>query len=240
MMSLMKKKIFYISLATNAGLAFILFVSYYWLKNSVQTQTINAQKSHQERRKELFEVLPKKHREIIMLGDALIEEGNWSELLKNPKVRNRGVRGDKTIDILKRLRDITEAQPTQIYLYVGSEDLAINRNPVEIMQDYEKILTEIKLNAPGTQVWVQSLLPVNFVKGERLRDNTSIQKLNQKLEALCARFGAKYLNLYATFLLNEQLNDQYTNDGLHLNAKGYQLWAKTITQMLPNKGILMN
>jgi lysophospholipase L1-like esterase len=234
----MKKKLFYASLITNGALALILFISYYYLKNSVQSETQIVKQAHQARRKELFEVLPKQHREIIMLGDGLVEEGNWTELLKNPKIRNRGIRGDMTIDVLKRMRDITEAQPTQLYLYVGAEDLANKRNVIEILQDYEKILTDLKLNSPSTQVWVQSLLPVNFVKGERLRDNATIQAFNQKLEALCSRFGAKYLNLYQQFIYEGQLHDGLTNDGLYLNGKGYRLWAKIINQTLPTRAIL--
>ncbi len=234
----MKNRLFYISLIANAVLAFVLFTAYYILKNSAQSEMANVRKAHQERRKDLFEVLPNEPRETVMLGDALIEEGNWSELLQNPKVRNRGIRGDMTIDITKRLREITEAQPTQIYLYVGSEDLANGRQVAEIMQDYEKILTEIKLQSPATQVWVQSILPTNFMKGERLRDNVTIQAVNQKIEAMCVRFSAKYLNLYPSFMLDSQLNDAYTNDGLHLNAKGYKIWAKLIQQSLPEKSVV--
>lgn len=234
----MKKKIFYASLIANAVLALVLFISYYALKNSNQSELLTANQKHHERKKELFEILPKQHREIVMLGDGLIEEGNWTELMQNPKVRNRGIRGDLTTDILKRVREVAESQPLQIYIYVGGEDIAQGRTQVEILQDYEKILTELKLHAPGTVVWVQSVLPINFGKGERLRDNATIQALNQKLEALCARIGAKYFDLYRHFLLDNQLNHNYTNDGVHLNAKGYQLWAKLLTQNLPNNAIL--
>ncbi len=234
----MKQKLFYASLIANVVLALVLFIAYYVLKNSNQTEILTANKQHHERRKELFEILPKQHREIVMMGDGLIEEANWAELMQNPKIRNRGIRGDMTADLIKRVRDIAEPQPQQIYLYVGGEDIANGRTQIEILQDYEKILTEIKLYAPGTAVWVQSILPINFGKGERLRDNTTIQALNQKLEALCARVGGKYLDLYKHFLLDNQLNHNYTNDGVHLNAKGYKLWAKLLAERLPANAVL--
>lgn len=234
----MKKKFFYASLIANVVLALVLFISYYALKNSNQAEILTANKKHHERRKELFEILPKQHREIVMLGDGLIEEANWAELIQNKKVRNRGIKGDMTPDVLRRVRDVAEPQPTQIYLYVGGEDIANGRSILEILQDYEKILTEIKLQSPGTQILAQSILPVNFGKGERLRNNTTIQAFNQKLEALCARVGAKYFDLYKHFLLDNQLNHNFTNDGVHLNAKGYKLWAKLINQNFPSNAIL--
>jgi len=236
----MKKKIFYLSLITNVVLALVLFSSYYFLKNASQSDRTTTRKAHQERRKELFEILSNQKNEVVMLGDGLIEEGNWSELLQNPKVHNRGIRGDGTADIVKRIREVVEAQPAAIYLYIGGEDLTNGLNPIEILQGYEKILTEIKISSPATRIWAQSILPTNFVKGERTRDNASVQAFNQKIEALCARFGAKYLNLYNSFVLDNQLNGNYTNDGLHLNAKGYQVWAKVIQQNTLSGGTIQN
>jgi hypothetical protein len=44
---------------------------------------------------------------IVFLGDRLIEFGDWKTLLNDSTVINRGIAGDITFGVLKRLDDIT-------------------------------------------------------------------------------------------------------------------------------------
>ena len=50
--------------------------------------------------------------------------GSWSEIFQNPNIKNRGISGDVTEGILYRINEITESQPLQVFLMIGTNDLA--------------------------------------------------------------------------------------------------------------------
>ena len=45
---------------------------------------------------------------IIFLGNSITEMGNWKKVLNDTTVINRGIGGDITYGILRRLKDITD------------------------------------------------------------------------------------------------------------------------------------
>lgn len=66
-----------------------------------------------------FEILPKLNSDVIFLGDSITDKCEWTELLENPNIKNRGISGDTTERILNRLDEIVESKPKQIFLMVG-------------------------------------------------------------------------------------------------------------------------
>ncbi|MGL4621995.1 MAG: GDSL-type esterase/lipase family protein, partial [Chroococcidiopsis sp.] len=53
-----------------------------------------------------FQLAPICNSDIVFLGDSITDECEWSELLENPHVKNRGISGDTTMGVLNRLEDI--------------------------------------------------------------------------------------------------------------------------------------
>ena len=50
--------------------------------------------------------------------------GSWAEFFQNSNIKNRGISGDITEGILYRISEITESQPLQVFLMIGTNDLA--------------------------------------------------------------------------------------------------------------------
>jgi hypothetical protein len=61
--------------------------------------------------------------DIIMLGDSLTEMGIWAELLEGLSVVNRGISGDDSAGVLRRLLEVLGRHPRVICLEIGSNDL---------------------------------------------------------------------------------------------------------------------
>ena len=59
---------------------------------------------------------------------------------------------------------------------------------------------------------------------------TAIPDINRGLKELAERKKLTYIDLYSHFLDKEtgKMNNEYTNDGLHLLGKGYLKWAEII------------
>lgn len=171
--------------------------------------------------------------DIVMLGDSITDEGEWTELLANPSVKNRGISGDTTDGLLARLEPVLKAKPKVILLMIGINDLLNDgKQPEQIEENYKKILTQIQKSTPSTIVFVQSVLPINDLIFGRSCDRKIIQ-VNQLIKSLSETFGYQYIDLFSSFAdKNNQLDAQYTQDGVHLNGKAYQMWAQILLPYL--------
>lgn len=178
----------------------------------------------------IFSQLPNAENEIVFLGDSLTDQGEWAELLKNSHIVNRGISGNTTEGILVRLDEVIESKPKKIFLLIGTNDFWNEGKSVdEVLQRYRTILTEIAQKTPDTKVYLQSILPVNTIDYNPRIDNQKLSEFNPFLEKLAAEFSYQYIDLYPHFLdENQQLNREYTTDGVHLNGKGYILWKNLI------------
>ncbi|MCP2730835.1 GDSL-type esterase/lipase family protein [Limnofasciculus baicalensis] len=194
-------------------------------------RTRNSQISPYHEMRELqFNLLPKSDRAIIFVGDSLTDQGEWGEWLGNANVKNRGISGDTTEGVIARLKEIVEAKPQKIFLMIGTNDIWNEGKSVpEITRNYKIILETIKAQTPNTQVFVQSLLPVNNQEYPIKVDNQDLMAVNRQLEELSKEFAYSYIDLYHK-LANEQnqLDPKYTLDGVHLNGVGYLTWKTVI------------
>lgn len=168
---------------------------------------------------------------IVFLGDSLTDICDWSELLNNNDIINRGISFDTTDGVLNRLSEVTRLNPRKIFIMIGINDIGKGRSTKDIINNYKKILDYIKENSNSTTIYVQSLLPINKDIFKTTTKNEDIINLNKELVKLCNSCGVKYIDLYPLFVVeNNKLNPEYTVSGLHVNGKGYLVWKKAIEQ----------
>ena len=178
-----------------------------------------------------FETLPQSEEEIIFLGDSLTDLCEWSEFFRNARIKNRGICGDTTEGILNRINNIVESKPQKLFLMIGINDLSQGRHVGDLLNSYKLILKTLQEQTPKTKVFIQSLLPVNtksfLNRNPELTDK--VVKINNTLKELAKEFSFQYIDLYSSFLdKNNQLDAQYTSDGVHLNGQGYLIWKDII------------
>jgi lysophospholipase L1-like esterase len=187
-------------------------------------------------RASLFEVLPNTKNEIIFLGDSITDGNNWGEMFQDVRVKNRGISGDVTDGILERLDEVIESRPLKIFLMIGINDLAEGRTEDYVTSKIRRIVGVIKKKSPDTEIYLQSLLPVNkdFGMFKNYTNKTAeILAVNQGLKAFSSHHQITFVDLYSAFVCEgEKLNPKYTNDGLHLTGAGYLAWKSTIDEYI--------
>jgi len=186
----------------------------------------------------LFKLLPHSKKDIIFLGNSITDIGEWSEIWQNKYVKNRGISSDNTFGVLARLPEVIAAKPRMIFIMIGINDIARNTPDAIIISNYNKIIKTIKKGSAKTKVFVQSILPTNnrfkeFTRHQEKQEH--ILHINKALQDICVRENIIYVDLHSRFVDKDgKLDEQYTNDGLHINGPGYILWKS----ILQEKGYL--
>ena len=176
-----------------------------------------------------FEILDESESVIVFLGDSLTDLCEWAEVFENNKIKNRGICGDTTGGVLNRLVNIIESRPKKLFIMIGINDINQGITISSLVNNYKLILESFKYKTPQTKVFIQSLLPVNTRNFQRNQVNHKIIEVNEQLQRLAKEFSFQYINLFSAFLdNNNELDEQYTSDGLHLNGKGYLVWQEII------------
>ena len=149
------------------------------------------------------------------------------------KIINRGIIGDDSRGISKRLNQILPYNPSKIFFECGTNDLSHGWTVERIFQGVVNVIETIRTTCPQTKLYVQSLLPLNekvgvwkLLKG---KDDMIIQ-LNEKLKEYCNDNNLVFIDLYHPLLgVNaKEMHADYCRDGLHLSNKGYEVWANII------------
>ena len=182
-----------------------------------------------------YSILPDSKGEIIFLGNRFIEEANWSELLENPKVKNRGIAGDNAEGILKRLDEVLSSKPAKIFMLLGLDELRSGKNADDIIKAYQKIIDKTQKDSPKTKVYIHSLSPIRYDQTKIPVKNEDIIVLNGQLEKLAEKNKATFIDIFSAFVgdqKTQELKPEYTNNGIHLNAQAYIRWKALLEKIL--------
>lgn len=216
-----------------AGTLLFLFPLLIHAQSTVTNQrlfdTIPFVPDHYPRRIAQFEKEPVVTGKIIFLGNSITEGGKWAELTGDPTVINRGISGDITFGVLKRMRDITRRQPSKLFILIGINDIGKDIPDAVIADNYRKIIREVQTQSPATKIYVQSILPVNpDYPGfpQHYDKQAHVVHTNQLLRQVAKSMHCRFVNIAPLFMDSQKRMDKkYTIDGLHLNTAGYQKWV---------------
>ncbi|HEY8734775.1 MAG TPA: GDSL-type esterase/lipase family protein [Puia sp.] len=192
---------------------------------------------HYPQRIAVFEKEPITSNRIIMLGNSITEMGNWKKMMNDSTVINRGIGGDVSFGVLKRLDDIIKRQPSKIFLLIGINDIGRDIPDTVIAENIRKIVMLLNAGTPSTKIYVQSILPVNpDVTGfpQHYDKQQHILNTNRMIMHIAKQLNVPYVNIHDLFTdAKGRLDTKYTSDGLHLNpmANGYEIWIAFLRKL---------
>ncbi len=168
--------------------------------------------------------MPVDNNSIVLLGDSQTQFFEVPRYYKNKNIRNRGVSGDRTDQVLDRLGEITFGKPKKIFIEIGVNDLLQGISVEITFKNINLIISGIEKDSPETKIYVQNILPteehLQFFSQNGVLVLPLIKILNEQILALCIMKNITHINLFDGFYLNNGLNPRYDcGDGLHLNHK---------------------
>lgn len=184
-----------------------------------------------------FKKEPLEFGEIVFIGNSITEGGrDWSARFGLDNLRNRGIAGDVTDGVLKRLDEIIYFKPKAVFILIGINDLfsihhkednpalhyiKVVPSPEYIGKNILKIAKRIHRKSPATKIYVRTLLPSRrqYLKEDILTVNRMIKKNETKGYYEVIDLYSEFVDTYG------ELSKEFTKDGVHLNDNGYEKWV---------------
>ncbi|MBK7653497.1 MAG: G-D-S-L family lipolytic protein [Flammeovirgaceae bacterium] len=171
---------------------------------------------------------------ILFTGSSSIRF--WKSLKSDfPAINtlNNGFGGSEMTDLLYYADQlIIKYNPKEIFIYEGDNDLNSGKKVSEILQAANQLLTLIRERLPkNVKVFFISAKPsiARWALKEKYLD------YNRQLEAWTKTEKRVYFVDVWALLVDAQgevWKDIFIADGLHLNEKGYKIWADAIKKFL--------
>lgn len=153
--------------------------------------------------------------DVVFLGDSLTDGCDLSLYYPEYTTLNRGIGGDTTIGLEKRLDvSVYAVQPKVVVMLIGANNCST------MFDNYENILISLKENLPESKIILVSLTSMGGTWG---KNNNLAAFNNVKIKALSEKYDFEFVDVY-TPLLNFETNEiyeEYTSDGGHLTHEGY-------------------
>jgi lysophospholipase L1-like esterase len=171
---------------------------------------------------------------LLFTGSSSIRM--WTDMKSYfPKhnIINRGFGGSQTADLIHYFDQlILPYSPKKIFIYEGDNDINSGKTPAEILEANDMLLVLIRDK-------VSKNVPVYFITPKpsvaRWSKKSTYEDYNKMLSTWAGtRKGVTVVDVWTPMLDDKGVvfQDLFLADNLHMNKKGYDIWAKAIAPYL--------
>lgn len=178
---------------------------------------LNTIKQRIEYKKQYFNQIE----EITFIGHSILDQWNISHIHVSA-VNNLAISGISTREYIDFILDngFISSLGKKVVLMIGTNDIVkANWTNQSVLSDIQELISKIYKIKPDVEIYFLEITPTALRAD---RNNEKILQLNKLLKDNL--INIKWVDLYSVF------SDKYgkldlalSNDGLHLNAKGYEL-----------------
>lgn len=206
------------------------------LSSSISSLNSDINEEKENYQKEISEI-KKNYTNYLFLGDSITDYYDLNKYFEDLPVVNSGVSGNTTQDILDDMKNrVYDYNPSKVFLLIGTNDLNHDISVEKIVSNIEKIVSDINNHEKQADIYIESVYPVNDNLDEDVvddRNNEDIMEINNKVKEYCDKNDYTYINLYDILLDDDNnFNEEYTDDGLHPNSRGYEVITEELKKYL--------
>lgn len=143
----------------------------------------------------------------------------------------RGFGGSNMNDLLHYSdRIVLKYNPRAVVIYEGDNDTAQEIHPLQIKAKFLEFVAKLKKQNKDVRIYVITVKP--SIKRLNIWDKAAAT--NSIFKSLCDEDDNMYYVDTASALLEngKPRNDIFIKDDLHLNSKGYDLWAEAVKKVV--------
>lgn len=217
------------------------------LKSEYDKKIQDLQKENDELRKQYIKNIPRQSTEIgwinslkslkinadvCFIGDSITCNGRFEDYFSDKTVCNLGRGGDLILGITERLNMVEAVNAKQIFIMGGINNLLAGGSADSIYGNYEVLLKQIIEKFPNSEIYVQSILPIN----QSICKNTTndiVKQSNKKIQELCEQMNITYIDLYSLYVSDDDnLSNLISKDGIHIMEESYETWYMQIEKYI--------
>jgi len=169
---------------------------------------------------------------VLFAGSSSIRMWCTREHFPDVPVVNRGFGGSHISDIIHFMEGtVLRYKPKAIVFYAGDNDVAGGKSAERISDDYRKFVELVHARLPDVHVVFITIKP----SASRWSLWPEMRKANELIRDYCRQDERLFFADLATPLLGPDGKpnpDLFLNDRLHLNARGYAVWSRTLRPVL--------
>ena len=170
---------------------------------------------------------------IVFVGSSSIRLWKLKESFPNLATSNHGFGGSQMADSVHFFeRVVTPVHPAMIVIYAGDNDLAQGKSPQAVAKDFQQFAAKVKDQLPDCRRVIYVAVKPS-VKRWALVDK--MKETNQLIQTVCGTDPRlEFLDIWQPMLNadGQPRPDLLVEDGLHMNAAGYQIWNEALQPLL--------
>jgi len=175
---------------------------------------------------------PPPHGGIVFVGSSSIVAWSLEPSFPGYPVLNRGLGGSQishAIHFLDRL--VFPYEPSVVVLYAGDNDVASGKTPERVIEDYRKFVRSLHGRMPECRIVFIAIKPslARWAFVDQMREaNQKVAKFSESDDRLF------YADIDTPMIGRDALPrpELYAEDGLHMTAKGYEVWSSVLEPIL--------
>ena len=179
---------------------------------------------------------PPQKESVLFLGSSSIRM--WSSLADDfgdIPVLNRGFGGSQTSDAIYFFdRIVLPYQPSIIAFYEGDNDLASDKTPQRVFQDFKQFVEMVRKHLPETYFIFIAIKP----SPARYHLLEQIRTANAMIKDYCDRHpDLEYADVFSPMMSPNGRPDGsiFLEDSLHMNSAGYAIWRESIKPLVEKR-----
>ncbi|MGC6567738.1 MAG: sulfatase/phosphatase domain-containing protein [Akkermansiaceae bacterium] len=184
--------------------------------------------------------------DLIFIGDSITQgwggkgKGIWEKYYGKRKALNLGISGDRTEQVIWRLNNGNlkkQRGAKAAVVMIGTNNTGHSQqDPSETADGIQRIVSTLRARCPNAKILLLGVFPRGAKADDKLRKlNVAI---NERISKLHNGKRIHYLDISDKFLAEDgTLPKEIMPDLLHLNEKGYEIWAEAIEPKLKEFGL---
>ena len=169
---------------------------------------------------------------ILFVGSSSIRKWPTSNYFNDLPIINRGFGGSHISDVNYYFNSIVKIyKPRIIVLYAGDNDIAGNKTPEQVLEDYIEFVNLVGRQLPSRKIIYLPIKP----SPSRWSLWKDMNQANRLIKLYTDSDHMQYYVDTATPMLDSRgkpLAELYVDDSLHLSKKGYDLWSEILKPVL--------
>ena len=167
---------------------------------------------------------------VLFIGSSSIRMWKLDQSFPYIATLNRGFGGSQISDSLQYAdRIILPYKPKAIVFYAGDNDVAAGKSPERVLRDFKALTAKVHETLPGTKIVFIAIKP----SIRRWKLVARMREANALVRDCCGKHEMlAFVDIDAPMIGadGKPRPELFAKDGLHLSAKGYQLWNSLVAK----------